>query len=244
MNESASVFANAYDDELRAASYAALEFPGTYHLAFRDLPDLLGRPAPGARALDFGCGAGRSTRFLADLGFRAEGADLSEAMLAEARARDPRGTYRRVPDGNLSALAGNRYHRILSAFTFDNVRTGSKPDLFRQLAGLLEPEGTLLNLVSSEELYRLEWASFSTAAFPGNAAPEPGAAVFTVMKDVPDARPVEDIFCPEAEYLELYRRAGLVRVLAHRPLGRPGEPFAWVNELRVAPWRIDVLRRA
>ena len=236
-------FTNAYADERRAASYAELEFPGTYHLAFRDLPELLGQPSAGARALDFGCGAGRSTRFLAALGFRTEGVDISEAMLAQARSRDPEGTYLRVADGDLSLLAGERYDRILSAFTFDNVKVDSKAPLFGHLARLLKPGGRLLNLVSSEELYRLEWASFSTAPFPGNRGAGPGEPVFTVMKDVPDARPVEDICCPETEYLRLYRDAGLRRIQAHRPLGRPDEPFAWIHERHTAPWRIDVLER-
>lgn len=235
-------FVNAYADEVRAASYAQLEFPGTYHLAFRDLPELLGAPA-GARALDFGCGAGRSTRFLAGLGFDAEGVDCSEAMLAQARARDPQDRYHQVADGDLSLLADSRYDRILSAFTFDNVPMARKAALFRHLARVLKPGGRLLNLVSSEELYRMEWASFSTAPFPGNVAPRAGAVVFTLMKDVPDGRPVEDIFCPEADYLDLYRQAGLRRVGAHRPLGLPEEPFAWISEVKVAPWRIDVLER-
>lgn len=237
-------FTNAYADECRAASYAELEFPGTYHLAFRDLPDLLGQPPAGARALDFGCGAGRSTRFLTGLGFDTEGADISEAMLAQARSRDPHGTYVRVADGDLSLIAGERYDRILSAFTFDNVRVESKAPLFKELTRLLRPGGRLLNLVSSEELYRLEWASFSTAPFPTNQSAGPGDPVFTVMKDVPDARPVEDISCPESEYLRLYENAGLRRVQAHRPLGRQEEPFAWIHELRIAPWRIDVLERS
>jgi SAM-dependent methyltransferase len=234
-------FSNVYTDEARAAAYAGLEFPGTYHLAYRDLPGLLGEAVPGARALDFGCGAGRSTRFLAALGFEAEGVDISEAMLAHARSRDPRGRYRHVPDGDLSGLEGERFDRILSAFTFDNVQEAHKASLFAQLAGLLAPGGRLLNLVSSEELYRLEWASFSTSPFPGNRHPAPGDPVFTLMKDVPDARPVEDIFCPEAAYLDLYARAGLERTAAHRPLGRPEEPFPWISETTVAPWRIDVL---
>lgn len=234
-------FANTYADEVRAESYARLEYPGTYHLAFRDLPALLG-PGPGP-ALDFGCGAGRSTRFLKGLGFRAEGVDISEAMLARARERDPGGLYWRVPDGDLSALAGGRYARILSAFTFDNVGVASKPRLLAHLARLLAPGGRLLNLVSSEELYRREWASFSTIPFPGNLDPAPGDLVHTVMKDVPDARPVPDIFCPEREYLRLYAGAGLSRVAAHRPLGRRDEPFEWISELETAPWRIDVLER-
>jgi len=236
-------FVNAYADETRAASYADLEFPGTYHLAFRDLPELLGAAMPGARALDFGCGAGRSTRFLTALGFSTEGVDISEAMLAQARARDPQGNYYRVPDGDLSVIADARYDRILSAFTFDNVREDRKAELFRHLARMLKPGGCLLNLVSSEELYRMEWASFSTSPFPGNGIAQAGSPVFTVMKDVVDARPVEDIFCPESEYLALYRGAGLKRIRCHRPLGRPEEPYAWINELSVAPWRIDILQR-
>jgi len=233
-------FSNSYEDEVRAASYAELKFPGTYHLAFRDLPELLGKPRPGALTLDFGCGAGRSTRFMNALGFDTEGVDISEAMLAQARARDPQGIYLLVPDGDLSLIANARYELILSAFTFDNVRVENKARLFRHLSRLLIPGGRLLNLVSSEELYRLEWASFSTAPFPSNPTAQSGDTVFTIMKDVQDARPVEDIYCPESEYLRLYEGAGLQRVHAHRPLGRPEEPFGWINELTTAPWRVDV----
>ena len=234
-------FVNAYADAFRAASYAELQFPGTYHLAFRDLPDLLGKPEAGARALDFGCGAGRSTRFLTALGFETEGVDIAETMLSQARIRDPQGSYHRVPDGDLSLLADHRYDRIVSAFTFDNVRAERKQALFHHLARLLKPGGRLLNLVSSEALYRMEWASFSTQSFPGNFVARSGDPVFTIMKDVPDARPVEDICCPEADYLSCYRRAGLQRCQVHRPLARMEEPFQWINELTVAPWRIDIL---
>ena len=62
-------FSNVYEDRDRAASYAKLAFPGTYHLAYRDLPAIIAQHVPGGRALDFGCGTGRSTRFVRDLGF-------------------------------------------------------------------------------------------------------------------------------------------------------------------------------
>ena len=66
-------FSNVYDDPLRAEAYSTLEFPGTYYLAFRDLPPILRTCVQGTRALDFGCGAGRSTRFLRGLGFETVG---------------------------------------------------------------------------------------------------------------------------------------------------------------------------
>jgi ubiquinone/menaquinone biosynthesis C-methylase UbiE len=82
-------FDNVYEDEERARAYATLEFPGTYYLAFRDLPALIQRYKHGPRALDFGCGTGRSTRFLRNLRLNVTGADVSQAMLDQARTLDP-----------------------------------------------------------------------------------------------------------------------------------------------------------
>ncbi|MCR4340122.1 MAG: hypothetical protein NUW01_09600 [Gemmatimonadaceae bacterium] len=60
-------FSNVYDDDARALAYAALDFPGTYFLAYRDLPAIIAEHVIGHEALDFGCGAGWSTRFLKQL---------------------------------------------------------------------------------------------------------------------------------------------------------------------------------
>jgi hypothetical protein len=40
-------FINVYEDQRRAESYAQLEFPGTYYLAFRDLPEIIRRHTAG-----------------------------------------------------------------------------------------------------------------------------------------------------------------------------------------------------
>lgn len=75
------MFSNTYDDAARAAAYSTLEFPGTYYLAYRDLPLIIAKYVTGRQALDFGCGAGRSTRFLQKLGFSATGIDISAHMV-------------------------------------------------------------------------------------------------------------------------------------------------------------------
>lgn len=238
-------FENVYDDAERAGAYAKLEFPGTYYLAYRDLPEILSRHAGGARALDFGCGTGRSTRFLSRLGFEVIGVDIAEPMLLRAREMDPQGTYLLVPDGDLSALAASSRDVVLSAFTFDNVYAlERKVALFRSLGGLLAPGGCIVNLVSSPEIYRNEWASFSTKDYPENHSAKSGDKVRIVMLDVEDRRPVEDILCTDEDYHEVYRRAGLEPVATYRPLAKPSEPFAWVSETTVAPWVIYVLRTA
>lgn len=237
-------FRNVYGDEDRAAAYDTLAYPGTYWLAFRDLPEILARHAAGGRALDFGCGTGRSTRFLRGLGYEPVGVDISAAMLERARARDPDGDYRLVPDGALPGLETGSFDLVLSTFTFDNIPgLDRKVQLLRDLGSLLAANAPIVNLVSAPEIYLHEWTSFSTRDFPENRDAGSGDTVRIVMLDVADRRPVEDVLCTERDYRDAFRRAGLEVRELHRPLGRPDEPFAWVTETEVSPWAIYVLQR-
>lgn len=238
-------FRNVYEDAERASSYAGLEFPGTYYLGFRDLPALFSRHVHGTRALDFGCGTGRSTRFLRQLGFDAVGVDISPAMLAEARARDPGGRYELIGDGVLDALDGAAFDLVLAAFTFDNIPTSAaKLRALGALRARLAPDGRLVILVSAPEIYLHEWASFSTSAFPENRTARPGDRVRIVMLDVPDQRPVDDVLTTDEDYRALAGAAGLEVVEVAQPLGRRGEGFEWVSEEQVPPWAIYVFRTA
>ena len=237
-------FRNVYEDAARADAYSRLEFPGTYYLAYRDLPELIASHVSGRRALDFGCGAGRSTRFVRSLGFDVVGVDVSVDMIGRARQIDPQGDYRLLGERGLRELPGEGFDLVLSAFTFDNVPQDRKLDLLRELARLLSPPGRLVNLVSTPEIYSYEWASFSTREFPENAKAGTSDIVRIIMTDTSDRRPVEDVLCTEEDYRRLYRAAGLECVASSRPLAREDEPFVWVNETRIAPWRIDVLEPA
>lgn len=237
-------FTNVYDDAQRAGAYARLEFPGTYWLAYRDLPAIFREHVRGVRALDFGCGTGRSTRFLRSYGFEPVGVDIAREMLDLAVRLDPPGDYRLVPDGDLSAMPAEEFDLILSAFTFDNVPTHSrKVTLFRHLHRLLRPAGRIVSVVSSPEIYVHEWASFSTKDFPENRWARSGDVVRIVMLDVEDRRPVEDVVWSDEAYRDVYRDAELTVLATHHPLGDPSEPFAWVSETSVAPWTVYVLGR-
>ena len=239
MNES---FSNVYADAKRADAYAELKFPGTYYLAFRDLPALIGKHVAGRVGLDFGCGTGRSTRFLRDLGFDVLGVDIAPEMLERARAQDPKGRYELVRDGDLSHLSKHSFDLILAAFTFDNIPTfAHKQDLLTALSSLLLPSGRFVNLVSDPAIYKHEWTSFSTRDFPANRRAKSGDRVQIVMLDVADRRPVEDVVCSDADYRALYEGAGLIVHEMHQPLGRSDEGIAWVSETTVAPWSIYVL---
>ena len=235
-------FTNCYEDAARADAYAQLEFANTYFLAYRDLPAILREHATGSKAIDFGCGTGRSTRFARSLGFETVGLDIAPEMIAKARELDPGGDYRLIRNGDLSDLQIGAYDLVLSLFTFDNIPgLETKVRLFHDLGGSLQASGRIVSVVSSPEIYVHEWASFSTKDYPENRRARSGDTVRIITTDFPDRRPAEDILWTDESYREVYARAGLRLVATYKPLAKGDEPYRWVNETRIAPWVIYVL---
>jgi len=245
-------FKNVYEDTKRAESYARLEFPGTYYLAYRDIPEIIEKytpphPIPNGeghrlRAFDFGCGTGRSTRFLKSLGFDAVGADISAGMIKIAREFDPEGKYILTAETGLDVFNNGSFDLITAVFTFDNIpgvehRTG----LLKQLGGLLNDTGIIVLVNSTPEIYVNEWLSFSTKDFPENKKAKGGDKVKIIMTDVEDKRPVEDIVWYDDDYQSLFAAAGLKLTETIKPLGKTTGPFEWINEINIAPWVIYVV---
>ena len=108
------------------------------------------RRLPGPAVLVAGCGEGRDSRFLRDLGARVASFDLSTGMLALARAADPEGTYWQCDFRQVRSIEP----------TFDGIWASAclyhltKPEFRSCLADLrqlLNPQGLLfLNLKLGE----------------------------------------------------------------------------------------------
>jgi ubiquinone/menaquinone biosynthesis C-methylase UbiE len=237
-------FSNSYEDAKRAEAYAKLEFPSTYYLAYRDLPTIIFEHVKGKKALDFGCGTGRSTRFLQKLGFKAIGVDISDFMLKKARELDHKGDYRLVEDGDLRRFKDRTYDLVLSVFTFDNIPTMEKKVRnLKEIERLLKNEGRAVHVVSSPEIYTHEWASFSTKDYPENKRAKSGDKVRIIQTDIEDRRPVEDVVWTDESYQETFWKDGLEVVKVYKPLAKETEPYKWINETRIAPWVIYVLKK-
>ncbi len=241
-------FTNSYADKTRAEEYARLEFANTYYLAYRDLPQIVGKHVTGrvhgSRALDFGCGTGRSTRFIRQLGFQVTSVDIAPQMIAHARRLDPEGDYRLIANGDFSAIETGSFDLVISLFTFDNIPgEDTKANLFRSLGSLLNNSGKLVSVVSAPEIYVNEWASFSTADFPENRLARSGDLVKIIITEFEDRRPTEDILFTDESYREVYAQAGLKVVAMYSPLATGDEPYPWVSETKMAPWTIYVLAR-
>ena len=237
-------FNNVYVDNKRAQSYSKLDFPNTYYLAYRDLPEIIAKHTAGKIAVDFGCGTGRSTRFLKKLGFQTTGVDISADMVKLAVEKDSAGDYRVIKDELTKHLNPNYYDLILAVFTFDNIPDEKlKNRILSDLSKLINKNGRVIILVSSPEIYKHEWASFSTKDFPENKTAKTGDKVKIVMTDVEDSRPVEDIIVYEEDYKKIFQSAGFDIESIYKPLGKTTEPYKWINETKIAPWNIYVLKK-
>ena len=244
MKNNVNNFENAYGNPTRAEAYSKLEFSNTYHLAYRDLPMVIKKHVRGNRAVDFGCGAGRSTRFLKRLGFQAIGIDIAPEMLNKAKELDPLGDHRLVTDGNYRQLGLGTFDLVQSIFAFDNIAgKENRIIILKSLRELLKPEGRMICLDSNSEVYTNEWASFTTKDFPENRDAKSGDIVKVITTDIEDSRPVEDIFWTEDDYKEIFAAAGFDIEETYRPLGRDDEPYRWIMETKIAPWNIYVLRK-
>jgi SAM-dependent methyltransferase len=97
-------------------------------------------PPAGRLTLDVGCGEGRVTRDLKELGHRVVGLDASETMVAAARDADPSGDYLVAdaaalpfPDGQTDLVVA-----FMSLMDVDDMVAA-----VRELARVLEPGGIL-----------------------------------------------------------------------------------------------------
>jgi ubiquinone/menaquinone biosynthesis C-methylase UbiE len=107
---------------------------------------------------DMGCGPGHIARNLRDAGTSVFGLDLSHRMLEEAQRLNPDIAFRHgnmlaldLPD---ASLAG-----ITAFYAVVNLPKASLPQIFREMARVLEPDGLLLlsHHVGDETIHRNEW---------------------------------------------------------------------------------------
>ncbi|MBN2521131.1 MAG: hypothetical protein JXB17_11535, partial [Bacteroidales bacterium] len=143
----------------------------------------------------------------------------------------------------LKQLEGIAFDLILSVFTFDNIPIiENRISILKHFKQLLNNQGRIIMLDSTPEMYVNEWTSFSTSDFPQNKYAQSGDKVKIIITDIEDKRPVEDIIWKNEDYLECFIKAGLVLIDIYKPLAKYDEPYKWINETRIAPWVIYVLR--
>jgi SAM-dependent methyltransferase len=238
--------ANPYDDVARATRYATLDIKNTYYLAYRDLPDLFAKYGMSGSALDYGCGTGRSTRFLHDHGFSTVGVDISEPMVDKACEHQAEGDYRVITPGNLKDFLNDTFDLVLSIMPFDSIATmQEKIDTLVEISRVLKPGGWKILVASSHDIYLREWVSFSAVEFPENRSAKNGDTVRVFINELGDRRPIEDTLWTEEAYHNTFRRTSLQLVETRHPIVAPDDDYwcEWISEYTHAPWVVFVLQK-
>lgn len=139
---------NKWDARYRAGSYSERTHPTALlerHISSFNV----------GRALDIACGAGRNSLYLASLGYRVDGVDISEAALERARSSAAERdlhlhlTASDLDHGLPDAIASDTRYDLIVVVRYVNTK------LVKDLCNLLAPGGALVceeHLVSAEDV--------------------------------------------------------------------------------------------
>jgi len=231
-----------HDYEKQAGAFAELEMQGTQYLAFRDIPMLLREHAGSiASVLDYGCGAGRSARFLKRLGFNAVGVDVSQEMLEQARSKDGSGEYHHIPSG-LLPFEDSTFDLIFSSFVFLEVSQIEEIEgILKEMKRALRKDGIIIFVTASTEATEGNWVSLSYSFRENDRPLHSGDTVKLLIQGIDVV--LYDYFWTEDDYSGAAERAGLILAQLHKPLGSRDDAIEWRDETKMSPIAIYVLRK-
>jgi ubiquinone/menaquinone biosynthesis C-methylase UbiE len=224
-----------------ALKYSQSEFENTYYLGYRDVPMLLNKYVSGKRALDFGCGTGRSTRFLNHLGFKTIGLDISQTMLKQAVELDNSSHYIYVKNTAIP-LVDSSYDLVFSCFVFFTISNKEEIlSIFKEVNRCLKPGGVFVIVTGSEHLYFHDWLSYDVD-FPGNNSLLSGSEVKIRLKDL-DLNFI-NYYWTDEDYKSFFKLSYFTLLEQHFPLASNKEGGKnWISETQYPPYVVYVLQK-
>lgn len=238
---------NDYENNDKAQTYAKHGIQGTLLLAYREFPALFQKYVDETKiALDYGCGSGRSSRYLTDLGFKVNGVDINEAMLSEAQKfPDPLTDnihYMKIDSGEIDARK-SKYDLIFSTLVFLEFPTLDEmqkivDDIYR----VAKFNGTVIILTVADDFYQHNWVSVKTS-LPENQDIHSGKPVYIELPEVGNLK-LQDYYWRDEDYRQVFEKAGFAVAELVQPKANGDEGIEWINEQKHAPYSIYVLKKA
>lgn len=223
-----------------AKDYADLGIVNSFWLAYRDIPEIVKQHVKGKDALDYGCGGGRSTRFLKSLGFNAVGVDISADMIKEARQRDPTGEYTQIQSGAIPYDA-NSFDFIFSSIVFLEIPSLEEMvNVLKDMKRVLQAGGIATIINGTPEAYTRNWASFIND-WPENRGLKSGDKAKLVIRGTDVT--LYDYIWTDADNERAFKEAGLELLETRKPLAKGDGPFKWYSETEAPLWVIYTLKK-
>lgn len=190
-------------------------------------------PLQNKKILDYGCGPGRFSQFLADRGATVLGLDTSEPMIQRAENfPQPKVSYRLIKAGTISDIVPDEYDGVTLNFVLCTMSSrASIIETLKKLYTVLKPGGMITALNANWEVCNgHEYISFTFDHMPQLI---PGAKVgVTLLADTPVH--VEDYFWSKQEYQTFFQEAGFRNIHLQETIATD-DSYPWIDELTYSP---------
>ncbi len=240
-SEEATIYLPKEDkSEKLAVSYRKTKYGMGRYLSYRDIPSLIRKYVHGKKALDNGIGTGISTEFLEELGFNVTGVDVSEEMLTQAIKSSPQTPVHLVKNGTLP-FESDTYDLVFSSLVLFEL--GTKEEMvtyLQETERVMKEDGTFIAMTGSQDMYSKDWLIFNVD-YKENENLKSGDLAKVYLCDAQIE--FSDYYWTEADYQELFEKAGLHLVEIHYPLGKASDPYSWKDEKVVSPFVIFVAKK-
>lgn len=226
----------------KATRYAQHKIEGTLRLAYREFGALFSKYiTEGNKALDFGCGAGRSTRYLKEMGFAADGVDISQEMIGQSKHEDAGGCYSLIESGKIPAR-DSCYDLALSTLVLFEIPTLQEmKESFQEIYRTMRFNGTFIALTVNDDFYNHDWVSVDTN-YPQNKSPAEGSVVTVKIKE--SGMELNDYYWKREDYRRVAEEAGFTVVEELQPLAsQDDDTESWISEREFAPYVIFVMKK-
>jgi len=218
--------------DANAEAYGSLGIEGTtYQIGFDAVARLLG-DISGKSFLDFGCGTGRSARFLRKLGAqRVHAVDHNQSMIDQALSQEMDGiSFLRTDD--TVPLPDMSVDGAVSMNVFIEIRTpAAMAHACAEIARTLRPGAPFVLESSSPMAFGHTFRSFG---YPYAGPLRSGDLTPCIVTASGGQFVIEDTYWTERDYVDAIERAGLTVATIDYP--RPSDPAAWsTDEASVPP---------
>ena len=224
-----------------AELYGSLGIKGTtYQIGFDAVAKLLG-DITGKTFLDFGCGTGRSARFLKELGAQhVYAVDHDQDMINQAQSRELEGVTFSRTDGAIP-LPDASVDGAVSMNVFIEIRTlGEMIRACVEIARTLRSDAPFVLESSNPMAFGRTFRSYS---YPHAGPLQSGQTTPCIVITPGGQFVIQDTYWTEDDYVEAIEQAGLTVTTIDYP--RPRDPAAWsTDEASISPCIVIEARKA
>ncbi|MBA2652395.1 MAG: class I SAM-dependent methyltransferase [Tatlockia sp.] len=222
------------NDYIKFMNFYAEDITGTGYLAFRDLPLILNE-TKGKKALDFGCGAGRSSKYLERLGYFVTGVDINPQMIKMAKSNLKSCEFLDLKSSQLP-FQDQTFDLVFNSFVlFDMSSKAEIISTFKELKRVCKKGGEIVSIVNSNHLFTKKWLTVDNH-FEQNYDLHSGDIARIILSDLNIE--IFDYYWTNSDYEECFKEVGLIQISKHEPLGYSNEGYDWLDELNYPPYSI------